>query len=167
LSSNVVIFTFIIIHLTLGRKVSIPYGLALGLNVYLILGLALVLDTIFTSLIYFLSQEAVVKLKLLKRIKEKIISLHSKLINSKSRLMHFFSHLGKTGIVLANAIPFTGGINVSIPLIHALNLSKGEGFFLLFVGNLLGCLFITLGAKGILVWFSELVRSTSIFSMLL
>ena len=151
---NVVVFTFIAIHLTLGRKVSIPYGVASGLNIYLVLDLALVLDTIFTSLIYFLSRRAVLKLKFLRKIREKIISLQDRLISSNSCLIHFFSHLGKTGIVLANVIPFTGGINVSIPLTHALNLSKGESLFLLFVGNFLGCLFIALGAKGILVWFS-------------
>ena len=109
--------------------------MASGLNVYLVLGLALVLDTIFTSLIYFLSRGAILKLKFLKKAKEKIISLQDRLINSNSRLIHFFSHLGKAGIVLANVIPFTGGISVSIPLTHALNLGKGESLFLLFVGN--------------------------------
>ena len=150
---NAVVFTFVVIHLTLGRKVSIPYGVASGLNVYLVLDLALVLDTIFTSLIYFLSRGAVLKLKFLRKAKEKIIFLQDRLINSNSRLIHFFSRLGKTGIVLANIIPFTGGINVSIPLTHALNLSKGESLFLLFAGNFLGCLFIALGAKGVFVWF--------------
>ncbi len=150
---KLVIFAFMVIHLSLGRKVSIPYGVASGLNVYLVLGLALVLDTIFTSLIYFLSHEAVLKLKFFRKAKEKIISLQDRLISSNSRLIHFFGHLGKAGIVLANVIPFTGGINVSIPLTHALNLSKGESLFLLFMGNFLSCLFITLGAKGVLVWF--------------
>ena len=151
---KLVIFAFMVIHLSLGRKASIPYGVALGLNVYLVLGLALVLDTILTSLIYFLSHEAVLKLKFLRKAKEKVTSLQDRLISSNSRLIHFFTHLGKAGIVLANVIPFTGGINVSIPLTHALNLSKGESLFLLFMGNFLGCLFITLGAKGVLVWFS-------------
>lgn len=151
---NLVAFTFVIIHLTLGRKGSIPYGVASGLNVYLVLGFALVLDTILTNLIFFLSRGAVLKLKFLRKTKEKIISLQDRLTDSNSCLSHFFSHSGKTGIVLANAIPFTGGTNLSIPLTHALNLSKGESLLLLFVGNFLGCLFIALGVKGILVWFS-------------
>ena len=151
---NLVILTFIVTHLILGRKVSIPYGVVSGLNVYLVLGFALVLDTIFTNLIYFLSQGAVLKLKFLRKAKEKIISLQDRLTNSNSRIACFFNHLGKTGIVLATAIPFTGGINISIPLAHALNLSKRESLLLLLAGNFLGCLFVALGIKGVLIWLS-------------
>ena len=151
---NMIIFTFVVMHLTLGRKASIPYGVASGLNVYLVLGFSLVLDTILTNLIYFLSQGAVLKLKFLRKAKEKIVSLQDRLTNSNSRLAYFFSHSGKTGIVLANAIPFTGGIYLSIPLAHALNLSKGESLLLLLAGNFFGCLLITLGVKGVLAWLS-------------
>ena len=150
---SLVVLAFTAMHLTLGRKASIPYGITSGLNIYLVLGFALALDTIFTNLMYFLSQKVVFKLKFFSKIKERIISLQDKLANSNSRSAYFFSHLGKAGVVLANAIPFTGGINISIPLTYALNLSKRKSLWLLFAGNFLGCLIITLGIKGVLAWF--------------
>lgn len=151
---NLVILTFIVMHAALGRKVSILYGVACKMNLYLVLGLAMALDVFFTIFIYFLSEQAVSRLSFLRKIKERIISRQEKLTGSAVKLRRCFRPLGRIGIVMVTAIPFTGGINISIPLTHTLNLNKRESLLLLFAGNFLGCLIIILGIKGVLVWFS-------------
>ena len=151
MKSTLALLTLILMHSTLGRKASIPYGMACGMNIYLVLSLALILDTLFTSLIYSLSKQAALKIRLLRKIKERIIYTQEGL--SHSTILMRLKPLGKMGVVVATAIPFTGGINVSIPLVHILNLDEKEVLFLLSMGNFLGCLLIALGVKGILLCF--------------
>ncbi|MCK4859159.1 MAG: small multi-drug export protein [Candidatus Omnitrophica bacterium] len=145
------IISFITTQLVFGRKVSIPLGMAGGMNFVLVLMLSFFLDLLFLPFVYFVYSAATSRIKFIKRMREFLIAKWEK--KEHSRVFEWLKRLGKMGVVLAPAIPFTGGVNLSIPLADMLNLKLKQTLLLISFGNFLGCLLIALAAKGIITIF--------------
>ncbi len=145
------IIAFIGTQLVLGRKVAIPLGMARGMSFYFVVMLSFGLDLVFVPLVYFIYGTAASRIKFIGRIKRLLIIKQER--GEHSKVFKWLKRLGKTGVALAPAIPFTGGINLSIPLAHMLNLRPRDGFLLISLGNFLGCLLIALAAEGIIAMF--------------
>jgi uncharacterized membrane protein len=142
----ILIILFIISQLLLGRKVSIPYGIAVGLNAYLVLGLAITIDISLIPFVFWVYKGTTRKLSLL--IKKRLSSKEEKI--NESRMMRFIKPLGRMGVLVVTAIPFSGGVLTGIALCRLLKLRYKESFVLLSIGSFLGCLLFVLGVEGII-----------------
>lgn len=145
------LLTFIGTQLVLGRKVAIPLGIAKGMGFYFVIMLSFGLDLVFVPLVYFIYGTAASRIRFINRIKRLLIIKQKR--DKQSKIFKWLKRLGKTGVVLAPTIPFTGGINLSIPLAHMLNLRPRDSFLLISLGNFLGCILIALAAEGIVAVF--------------
>jgi len=144
----ILIIPFIISQLLLGRRVSIPYGIAVGLNTYLVLGLATTIDISLIPFIFWVYRSTGRKIGLL--IKKRLSSKQEKI--AKSRMMRFIKPLGRMGVLAVTTIPFSGGVLTGIALCYLLKLRYKESFVLLSIGTFLGCLLFVLGVEGIIKW---------------
>ncbi|OQX52927.1 MAG: hypothetical protein B5M48_04365 [Candidatus Omnitrophica bacterium 4484_213] len=145
------LLTFIGTQLILGRKAAIPLGIAGGMSFTSVVMLSFGLDLLFVPLIYFIYGAAASRIKFISRIKRLLIIKQGR--GEHSQVFKWFKRLGKTGVALAPAIPFSGGVNLSIPLAHMLNLKPRDGFLLISLGNFLGCILIALATEGIIAMF--------------
>jgi len=143
------IISFIGTQLVGGRKVSIPWGVAQGMGFFPVVFLSFALDLIFVPIVYFLYGSVFFRRGFIAKIRRFIIGRQER--SKGGKIFKWFKHLGKTGVALAPAIPFTGGINLSIPLAYMLNLRHRDGILLISLGNLLGCLLIALLSKGLVL----------------
>jgi hypothetical protein len=98
----ILITLFIITQLALGRRVSIPYGIAVGLNVYLVLGLATTIDISLIPFMFWVYKGTTRKISL--AIKKKLSSKQEKI--AKSRMMRFIKSWGKIGVLAVVIFPF-------------------------------------------------------------
>jgi len=144
----ILIILFIISQLLLGRKVSIPYGIVVGLNVYLVLGLAITIDISLIPFVFWVYKGTTRKISLV--IKKRLSSKEEKI--TESRMMRFIKPLGRMGVLVVTAIPFSGGVLTGIALCRLLKLRYKESFVLLSIGTFLGCLLFVLGVEGIIKW---------------
>jgi len=144
----ILIILFIISQLLLGRKVSIPYGIVVGLNVYLVLGLSIAIDISLIPFVFWVYKGTTRKISLV--IKKRLSSKEEKI--TESRMMRFIKPLGKMGVLVVTAIPFSGGVLTGIALCHLLKLRYKESFVLLSIGSFLGCLLFVLGVESIIKW---------------
>jgi len=144
----ILIILFIISQLLLGRKVSIPYGIVVGLNVYLVLGLAITIDISLIPFVFWVYKGTTRKISLV--IKKRLSSKEEKI--TESRMMRVIKPLGKMGVLVVAAIPFSGGVLTGIALCRLLKLRYKESFVLLSIGTFLGCLLFVLGVEGIIKW---------------
>ena len=144
----ILIILFIISQLLLGRKVSIPYGIVVGLNAYLVLGLATTIDISLIPFIFWVYKGTTRKISLV--IKKRLSSKEEKI--TESRMMRFIKPLGRMGVIVVTAIPFSGGVLTGIALCRLLKLRYKESFVLLSIGSFLGCLLFVLGVEGIIKW---------------
>lgn len=142
----ILIILFIISQLLLGRKVSIPYGIAVGLNAYLVLGLAVTIDICLIPFVFWVYKGTTRKISLV--IKKRLSSKEEKI--NESRMMRFIKPLGRMGVLVVTAIPFSGGVLTGIALCRLLKLRYKESFVLLSIGSFLGCLLFVLGVEGII-----------------
>jgi uncharacterized membrane protein len=142
----ILIILFIISQLLLGRKVSIPYGIAVGLNVYLVLSLATTIDICLIPFVFWVYKGTTRKISLV--IKKRLSSKEEKI--NESRMMRFIKPLGRMGVLVVTAIPFSGGVLTGIALCRLLKLRYKESFVLLSIGSFLGCLLFVLGVEGII-----------------
>ncbi len=144
----ILIILFIISQLLLGRKVSIPYGIVVGLNVYLVLGLAITIDISLIPFVFWVYKGTTRKISLV--IKKRLSSKEEKI--TESRMMRFIKPLGRMGVLVVTAIPFSGGVLTGIALCRLLKLRYKESFVLLSIGTFLGCLLFVLGVESIIKW---------------
>jgi len=144
----ILIILFIITQLLLGRRASIPYGIVVGLNTYLVLGLAATIDISLIPFVFWVYKGATRKISLV--IKKRLSSKQEKI--TKSRMMKFIRPWGKMGVLAVVIFPFSGGVWTGIALCHLLKLRYKESFVLLSIGTFLGCLLFVLGVEGIIKW---------------
>ena len=142
----ILIILFIISQLLFGRKASIPYGIVVGLNAYLVLGLATIIDISLMPFVFWVYKGTTRKINLV--IKKRLSSKEEKI--NESRMMRFIKPLGRMGVLVVTAIPFSGGVLTGIALCRLLKLRYKESFVLLSIGSFLGCLLFVLGVEGII-----------------
>jgi len=128
------IFTFLIVYIIGGRKISIPYSIAVLRNIWLTIVFIFLLDMLQVLLYYFLLYLAINKVKwvanFLKK-QEKRLKTH--------RVWKHAREYGKIGIFILASLPsFGGGILSSMLLSFVLRIDKKVSFLLIAIGSLLG-----------------------------
>ncbi len=140
--------SFLLTHFVLGRKISIPYALALGENAYAITATAFILDIIQIPIFLYLYTHSS-KIGIINKGRDRIISRSKNM--EHSRLVIFAKKMGKVGIIALAAMPIQGGGMWSgVLLAHVLNLKRWQTYLLLSIGSFVGCIIISVGVSRIL-----------------
>jgi uncharacterized membrane protein len=149
------IFSFIFIHIFLGRKISIPYGVALGINPYMVGAEAFLLDVIQIPFFYHLYEHST-RISIVASLKRKSEERQRNL--EKSRLFTLAKNSGRLGIIIISASPLQGGGMWSgVLMTFLLNLPKRESYVLNILGSILGCVVLVVGADILMNWLRSLV----------
>lgn len=143
--------TFFFIHILLGRKISIPYMLALGTDVHILIPAAITLDIlqipVFLHLYTHTTRIGIVQ-RITNRIEERSHHLE------ESRLVRWAKKMGIAGIVIVTAMPIQGGGMWSgVLLTHVLKLRTIYTYGLLTIGSIIGCTIIAFGVAQIISFF--------------
>lgn len=149
------VLSFIFIHIFLGRKISIPYGIALGIEPYVVGVGALLLDVIQIPFFYHLYERST-KISIIASLKRRGDERQRNL--EKSRLFTLAKNSGRLGIVLISASPLQGGGMWSgVLMTFLLNIPKRESYVLNILGSILGCAVLVVGADMLLNWLRSLI----------
>jgi uncharacterized membrane protein len=149
------IFSFIFIHIFLGRKISIPYGVALGINPYMVGVEAFLLDVIQIPFFYHLYEHST-RISIVASLKRWSDERQRNL--EKSRLFTLAKKSGKLGIIIISASPLQGGGMWSgVLMTFLLNFPKRESYILNILGSILGCAILVVGTNILLNWLRSLV----------
>jgi len=138
----------IAIHLAMGKKLSFPYGLAVGFSVWEIGALVLIEDFAEIPLFQWILTGACDRVEPLRRLHENLNHRESAL--SKKRFYRWFLHAGQLGIFLLVAAPGAGGVRTGTLASHLLHMPKKQSMLIIAAGSVVGCLLFVAGAKGIL-----------------
>lgn len=150
-----VIFTFIIVHILLGRKISIPYGIAFGMNPLLVGTEAFILDILQIPFFYYL-YESSTRISIIADLKR--WSEEKQKGMEKGFLFKFLKNTGRVGIVIISASPLQGGGMWSgVLMTFLMNHPKRESYLLLIAGSLLGCAVLVAGFNIIIEWIRSLL----------
>jgi len=143
--------SFFFMHIGLGRKISIPYAIALGANEYFVLMLAIVLDLIQIPVFSHLYAHTS-RIGLVNRIKERIERRSENMEDSK--MVNWAKKLGKIGTIALTAMPFQGGGMWSgVLLASILKLQRWQKYVLLSMGSALGCSIMAFGTSAVISLF--------------
>ncbi|MBU4128546.1 small multi-drug export protein [bacterium] len=132
-------WVFAILHMTLGRGVSIVYGVLRGMNVLYFLPLGVFFDMFQVWPLYFLYETAESRMPLIRKLKEKMSKRENKFLHSK--IFKGVKSLGHLGVAVVALLPVKGcGMWSSILLAHILKIKRPRAYLLFFIGSIIGCL---------------------------
>ncbi|NQS98107.1 MAG: small multi-drug export protein [candidate division Zixibacteria bacterium] len=141
--------TLIGVQLILGKKISFPYGVLMGLSPVYIGIVALASDFALMPFALLLSDNSK-RIGWLEKLRRKLFADEKKVRESK--WLKRFQNMGKVGVVLIVSIPGAGGVWTGAVLSHILNLKKLETYILLGLGSAIGCIIFILCFHGIMNW---------------
>jgi len=146
-----ILISFFFIHIGLGRKISIPYAIALGFNEYYILIFAVLLDVLQIPIFIYIYTHTS-KIPLIRRLKSMIEKRSENL--EESKIMKWAKNFGKLGTLMLSAMPFQGGGMWSgVLMAFVLKLERIQMYLLLTIGSILGCSIMAFGTSFILSLF--------------
>ena len=151
----IIFLKFFLSYVFLNRAVSMPVGIALGINKYLVFGLIFVLDLLQIPLYYYIFRYGTKKMRLLSFLNDKLPTQEK--IN-KSFLGRIMQSLGNLGIIIVAALPSFGGMASAVFLAFTLRLNSRRGLIYLAVGSFLGCLVVFGGTEGIIFLFRHIIK---------
>ncbi|MCK5833591.1 small multi-drug export protein [bacterium] len=138
----------IAIHFAMGKKLSFPYGLAVGFSVWEIGALVLIVDFTEIPLFRWILTGACDRVGPLRWLHENLDHRESAL--SKKRFYRWFLHAGQLGILLLVAIPGAGGVTIGTLITHLLHMPKKQSVLIIAAGSVVGCMLFVVGIEGIL-----------------
>jgi uncharacterized membrane protein len=143
-------WVFIIIHMTLGRGVSIIYGVLRGLDLLYFLPLGVFFDMFQVWPIYFLYEMTESRMLLIRKLKERMNRKENSFLHS--RIFRGVKSLGYLGVTAVALLPVKGcGMWSSILLAHILRIKRSHAYPLFLIGSIIGSL--------ILVGIGDIIRS--------
>lgn len=142
------IFGFIVAYIFGGRKIAVPYGIAITNNVWLTAALTLTLDLIQIPIFYFIYATGK-KISLLR--KAKIDAKNRKQKIKHYRLLNWAKKSGSMGIFIVSMLPsFGGGIWSAVLLAFILKTDKRLMYLIITLGSLIGTVILAFAAQGII-----------------
>ncbi len=146
--SPLFVFGFIAAYILGGRKIAIPYGIALTQSLWLPITLTVILDILEIPLFYFIYSKGG-RIKALKNAKIDAKSHKEKI--KRYEAWHWAKELGTPGIFIISMLPsFGGGIWSSVLLAFMMKTDKKLAYFLIIAGSLVGTMFIAFFMHGII-----------------
>jgi len=146
---------FIPLYILGGRPVSIISAQLLGFDIYFLLPVVVMLDTLQIPFFYVLFT-ALAKSAFIGKLYEKAKKRQAR-INS-SRVFNWMRIMGIPGVVTVTMLPLKGcGMLSGFLLSRVFGLSKIKVYPLLIAGSILGCLLVFLAGEGILKFGSLMI----------
>ena len=151
LRSSVTLLTLIGIELSLGRKAAFPYGMFAGLTPVQVGIIAIICDIFMVFLVTGILDGST-RYKSINRFWNKVGSNKNKLRESKS--FKWLYNMGRFGVVVAIALPMTGGVWTGTTLSKILGINRTETYFYTFLGSVSGSVLFVLSCFGLISSFS-------------
>lgn len=124
-------------HLLLGRKVSFPCAIALGIPMPFVFVLILSADLIqipFYCLVFSKLAEGV---SIFKRIHDKVSTTKQNLAGNG--FFNFLMKTGEIGVFATASLPGAGGVQGGMILAHILQMPKSKSVMIISIASFLGC----------------------------
>lgn len=142
------IIYFIPLYILGGRPVSIISAQLLGFNLFFLLPVVVMLDTLQIPFFYFLF-EKISKSVFIGRLYEKAKKRQDRIFNS--RVFNRMKIMGIPGVITVTMLPLKGcGMLSGFLLSKIFGLPKIKAYPLLIAGSVLGCLLVFFAGEGIL-----------------
>jgi len=133
------------VEMTLGKKLSILYGLTLGFPVYIVILIAMIWEIAQIPIVYYLYGLTTCKIEFLNRFKRNMIKR-----TKKQRIFINLKKHGIWGVALLALYPFPGGgVLSSVLLANILNMDKKKVYVIVISFTILSLL--------LLAWLSTLI----------
>jgi len=127
--------SLILTELVLGKKVSIIYGLGIGLPLLVVISLVFIWEFLQIPIFYFIFDKASIKIKFLERFKNRMIER-----TKKQKIFIKLKKYGLVGVALLAIYPFIGGGTLSsVLLANILRLNKKKVYLIISI-----CIIISL-----------------------
>jgi uncharacterized membrane protein len=146
-----IILGLVITQLIFGKKGAFPYGIVLGLDLYLISGVVIATDLILMILLDGMLHLSRQRFQILHLIHLKLQKWQNNLENSA--LGKRILPIGKVGTLILTATPFSGGVWTGMAVSRILTLQHHETFWLVGIGSVVGCGIFLLAALGLVQLF--------------
>jgi uncharacterized membrane protein len=146
-----VILGLVVTQLLLGKKGAFPYGIVLGLNLYLIASVVIITDLILMLLLEEMITYSGQRFKYLRMIHIKLRKWQNYL--EHSALGKKILPIGKAGTLILTATPFSGGVWTGLAVSRILTLRTNETLWLVGAGSIIGCGIFLLAAMGLVQLF--------------
>lgn len=151
----IIFLKFFLSYLLFSRAVSMPVGIALGINRYFVFGLVFGLDLLQIPLFYYIFRYGTERIRWLSFLNNKLPTQEK--IN-KSFLGRIMQSLGNAGIIIIAFLPSFGGMASAVFIAFTLRLNYRRSLIYLAVGSLLGCLLVFGGTEGIIFLFRQIFK---------
>jgi uncharacterized membrane protein len=138
------IITFLGVQTLLGKRVSFPYGLLIGLDLLEITALVVASDMAQTFILLNCFDYITTKLQFLKKRE-----------SPTSRLKNKIETWGIPGLIAISALPYGGGALTGSILAVSANIRKTSAYWSIVTGCIIGSLLFCLGFGGIMSIFNE------------
>jgi uncharacterized membrane protein len=146
-----IISGLVVTQLLLGKKGAFPYGIVLGLNLYLIAIIVIITDLILRVLLEGMMTVTRQRIKLIRIIHIKLHKWQIRLEHSK--LGKKILSIGKAGTLILTATPFSGGVWTGLAVSRILTLRSNETLWLVGGGSVIGCGLFLLAGLGLVQLF--------------
>jgi uncharacterized membrane protein len=134
------LWSFILTEILLGKKISIIYGLGIGLALPTILLFAFLWEFIQIPFFFFIYNTAYKKINFLHKFRENIIKR-----TKKQKIFITLKKQGICGVALLAIYPFVGGgVLSSVLLASTLNLEKKKVYLMVTLATILSLMILTL-----------------------
>ena len=143
---SAIFISLILLHAVLGKKASFPFGIIVGLTPVFI-GIIVIIYDLALMVVVRMIFENSSRITWLERLRKKLFADHDKL--RKSKWLKFCQNLGRLGVFIITAVPFSGGLWTGSILAHILNLQRKETYILVGLGSILGCAIFVVSFMGI------------------
>lgn len=142
------VICFIPLYILGGRPVAILSAQLLGLNMFFLLPVVVMLDTLQVPFFHFVFS-AISRRSFVQKIYNRSTRKENKLRNSK--FFRWIQLMGTPGVVVITTLPLKGcGMLSGFLLSRLLRLPKKASYPLLIAGSILGCIIVFLAGEGIL-----------------
>ncbi len=140
------ILSFLVAYIVGGRKIAIPYGVAVMGNPWLTILLTLILDLIQIPLFYFIYSESNKKIKMLRKVRAR-----GKKEMKESKVARWAKKFGVAGVFVLSMLPsFGGGIWTAVLLAFILKIDRKISYAIIAIGSLIGITLTGLLSHGII-----------------
>lgn len=151
----IIFLKFFLSYVFFNRAVSMPVGIALGIDKYVVFGLIFVLDLLQVPLYYYIFTYGTERIKFLSFINNKLPTQEK---ISRSFLGRIMQSLGNVGIIVITAFPSFGGMASAVFIAFTLRMNYRKSLIYLAIGSFLGCMLVLGGTEGVIFLFRQIFK---------
>ncbi len=144
------LIAFFALYILFGRKVAVPWGAVVYPNLFAVLAISFLFESLQLHFFYSLYDKGITKIPFFMWIKHHLFgSLDRE--NKKTKLFRWAKKVGWQGVFIISLLPsFGGGILTAALLVCILRLDRRISYFVVLSGGILSNTALALGTRGIL-----------------